>query len=213
MSEFDAPEFGSENAMRISSVFRGLAARAETAAPHERVSFGDMIEALAARAYGLTLLVFALPACLPMPPGVPMVCGLGILIVALQYPMDGDRLRLPRFVEKRSVLLTDFRRLAHRMLPWLEWLEGLCRPRYRGLFTAPVRLVTGILLALLGFLMFLPIPFLGNMPPAFATVVIAVGIAERDGAVLAAGLALATLASAITLAATAAAIAGVAWVV
>jgi hypothetical protein len=40
--------------------------------------------------------------------------------------------------------------------------------------------------------MILPIPFLGNMPPGFAASVIAIGITERDGAVVLLG----TLASA-----------------
>jgi hypothetical protein len=49
---------------------------------------------------------------------------------------------------------------------------------------------------MLGIIMILPIPFLGNMPPGFAASVIAIGMTERDGLVVLIG----TLVSAIAIA-------------
>ena len=54
------------------------------------------------------------------------------------------------------------------------------------------KVLIGVVILALGFIMILPIPFLGNMPPGFAASVIAIGITERDGFVVVLG----TLASA-----------------
>ena len=48
----------------------------------ERVTFREILAELRHRALGFALLIFALPCCLPMPPGIPTVCGLAIVIIA-----------------------------------------------------------------------------------------------------------------------------------
>jgi hypothetical protein len=61
-------------------------------------------------------------------------------------------------------------------------------------------------LLLLGFIMILPIPFVGNIPPGVAATIIAVGLIELDGVVVLAGLAASIVAVAVASAATGAAI-------
>jgi hypothetical protein len=61
----------------------------------------------------------------------------------------------------------------------------------------------------LGFVMILPIPFLGNMPPGFAASVIAIGMTERDGLVVLIGTLVSAIAIAVASVATTAAIMGI----
>ena len=61
----------------------------------------------------------------------------------------------------------------------------------------------------LGFIMILPIPFVGNMPPGFAASVIAIGMTERDGLVVLIGTLVSAVAIAVASVATGAAIVGV----
>jgi hypothetical protein len=61
----------------------------------------------------------------------------------------------------------------------------------------------------LGFVMILPIPFLGNMPPGFAASVIAIGMTERDGLIVLIGTLVSAIAIAVASVATWAAILGV----
>jgi hypothetical protein len=63
---------------RTSEVLRELAE-----GEGERVTFREILTKLRHRAFGFTLLIFALPCCLPMPPGIPTVCGVAIVIIAL----------------------------------------------------------------------------------------------------------------------------------
>jgi hypothetical protein len=88
------------------------------------------------------------------------------------------------------------------MLPLLERLERICSPRFQ-IFTVPLaRVLVGVVVLVLGVIMILPIPLIGNMPPGAAAAVIAVGITERDGIVVLVGLVGATLAIVIAGAAT-----------
>ena len=67
----------------------------------------------------------------------------------------------------------------------------------------------GLVVVALGFIMVLPIPLVGNMPPGFAASVIALGVTERDGLIVLIGLVVSVAAVAVAGAATWAAILGI----
>src|SRR5262249_1738324 len=147
----------------------------------ERVSFREILLQLRHRAFGFTMLVFALPCCLPMPPGVPTICGFALVIIALNLIAARRRLWLPSVIADKSVARADLRRMVDRLLPSLQRLERYCRPRLTRLTEPAGKVLIGVVVLVLGLIMILPIPLLGNMPPGVATVVIAIGVTERDG--------------------------------
>lgn len=55
------PEDGHDTSELLLQAVRG----------QSNISVGEIINGLSARAFGLAVLVFALPSCVPMPPGVP----------------------------------------------------------------------------------------------------------------------------------------------
>jgi len=186
---------------RTSEVLRELAY-----AEGDRISFREILLGLRHRAFGFTMLVFALPCCLPMPPGIPTVCGFALAIIALNLIAVRRRLWLPSAIADKSIARADLRRVVDRLLPYLQRLERYCRPRLAAL-TEPIgKVFIGLVVLVLGFIMILPIPLLGNMPPGAATVVIAIGVTERDGLVVLIGLLTAAAAVAVAGAATWAAI-------
>lgn len=74
-----------------------------------------------------------------------------------------------------------------RLVPWLQRIERIIRPRIL-LLTEPIseRLI-GVVAFALAVVLFLPIPF-GNMLPGFALALFALGILERDGLAIIAGV-------------------------
>ena len=90
---------------RTSEVLRELAY-----GEGERVSFRDILVGLRHRAFGSTMLIFALPCCLPMPPGIPTVCGIALTIIALNLIAVRRRLWLPSAIADKSLARTDLRR-------------------------------------------------------------------------------------------------------
>jgi hypothetical protein len=153
------------------------------------VSVGDLLTALGDRAIGALLFVFAAPNVIPTPPGVSTVLGTPLLFLSAQL-MLGRKPWLPKIIARRSMARGDFESLVHRTVPWLERAEKLLRPRVSGLALPPMEYLVGFTCLVLGVILVLPIP-LGNIPPALAISLMALGILERDGLWVLAGLAVA----------------------
>lgn len=189
---------------RTSEVLRDLAV-----GEGDRVTFRDILLRLQHRAFGFTVLIFALPCCLPMPPGIPTVCGLAIVIIALNLIAARQRLWLPSAIASKSIARADLARMIERVAPYLEKLEQFCQPRFAIVTDQVGKVLIGIVLFALGFIMILPIPFLGNMPPGFAASVIAIGMTERDGLIVLLGAAISLIAIAVVVVATRATVIGI----
>jgi hypothetical protein len=189
---------------RTSEVLRTLA-HGEGA----RVTFREILLGLRHRAFGFTMLVFALPCVLPMPPGVPTVCGIALVIIGLNLIAVRRRLWLPSAIADKSVARADLQRVADRVVPHMQRLERFLKPRFAIVTEPPGKVLIGVVVVVLGAVMILPIPLLGNMPPGFAASVIAIGVTERDGLVVLIGMVVSIAAVAIASAATWAAILGI----
>nr|WP_245404692.1 exopolysaccharide biosynthesis protein [Ancylobacter gelatini] len=174
-----------EAAVRLSDVLNGIA----NDEGRERVGVGDLLGVMKERAFGPLMLIFALPNVLPTPPGTSAVLGAPLIFLTLQLALGRDPW-LPRVIANRSIARKDFAALVGRATPWLARAEGLLRPRFGVLAHPPSEYVVGVLCFVLAVVLVLPIP-LGNMLPALAICVFALGILERDGLWILAGIALA----------------------
>jgi hypothetical protein len=168
---------------RTSEVLHDLAT-----AEGERVSFGEILLRLRHRAFGFTMLVFGLPCSLPMPPGIPTICGIALVLIAINLILGRRRIWLPKAIAAKTIARADLQRMVTRALPLLQRLERFCKPRVAMVTETAGKALIGVVVLALGVLLILPIPFIGNIPPGIATAVLAVGLAERDGAVVIAGL-------------------------
>lgn len=174
----------------LSQVLRALADDAS----RERISVGDLLQALGDRAIGALLFIFAVPNVLPVPPGTSSVLGAPLVFLAAQLTF-GMRPWLPGIISRRSMSRADFSAMVLRVAPWLERAEKLLRPRFSALALPPVEYGVGLVCLLLAIVLVLPIP-LGNMLPALAISLLALGLLERDGIAIGAGM-LAAVASAV----------------
>jgi hypothetical protein len=175
----------------------------------ERVAFRDIVAELKHRAVGFTTLVFALPCVLPMPPGIPTLCGIALCAIGINLLAARRRLWLPRAIADKSIARSDLNRIIYKAVPYMRKLERFCKPRLPLMTESVGKVFIGLVLLVLGFIMILPIPFIGNMPPGFAASVIALGVTERDGLVVLVGLLVSAAAVALASAGTWAAIVGI----
>ena len=172
-----------EGADRLSDILLAIA----QAQDKERISIGDLLHALEHRALGALIFIFAVPNCLPVPPGVSAVLGAPLLFLSVQL-MFGLNPWLPKFITARSLSRVDFEKVIVKVAPWLNKAERLMRPRFQFLARRPAENLLGVLCLVLSIVLFLPIP-LGNMLPALALCILALGILERDGVWVAIGAA------------------------
>lgn len=152
----------------------------------ERISVRELIGALGDRALAALVFVFALPNVFPTPPGTSAVLGTPLIFLSMQLAL-GRPPWLPDFVCRRSLPFRDFQTLVRRVIPWLLRMEKLLRPRASRLIEPPMEYVIGGVSFILSIILALPIP-LGNILPALAICLMALGILEEDGGWVVAGL-------------------------
>lgn len=146
----------------------------------DRLTIGELIDRLGDRAFGVLILLCALPNCIPGPPGLSTVTGLPIVVFSLQLLLGNSRPWLPEFLRRRDFSREDSLRMVKRAEPWIRKLERLSRPRLSLLVDGMAERFAGLMLFVLSFILILPIP-LGNLFPAIAIAVIAIALMEHDG--------------------------------
>lgn len=164
-----------EGADRLSAILAAIA----LAQDKERISIGDLLEALRHRALGALMFIFAVPTALPMPPGVSAILGAPLLFLTAQL-MLGMRPWLPKIVTERSLSRVDFEKVVAKVAPWLAKAESVMKPRLQVLAVRPAVHLIGLVALIMSIILFLPIP-LGNMLPSVAICILSLGILERDG--------------------------------
>jgi hypothetical protein len=169
--------------------------------PKERVRLADLVGVLDERAFGVLMLILSLPNAVGLGtiPGLSTVFGIPQIFVSLQMILGRPRPWLPAFVLERSIAMKDFRTMVEKAEPHLVRIERLLRPRLAIMSSTLVERLLGIVLLLLSAIVTLPIPF-ANQPPAVAQGLIALGLIERDGAVVSIGIVAAAIATAIAIA-------------
>jgi len=167
--------------------------------PEGPISFRQIVSSLGPRSFGLAILIFAVPMILPMPPGIPMAAGFVIAIFGVQLLMGRLHLWLPQWLNQKTIdrdVLIKAYSFAER---YLGWMFRLARPRLPQLTGMLARRLSGFIFAVLGVLMILPIPIIGNILPAFACTVLALGLTDRDGLIYVIGILIAGLAISATI--------------
>ncbi len=170
---------------RTSAILSALATQ-----PHARISVADIIGALRDRAFALLVVLLGLPNCLPMPPPIPLICGMLLAFVALQMIVGFPAPWLPQTLLRRSIARTDVERAVGRAVPVFRRLERFSKPRMSVFDTALAMRLVGLLLFLLALgLLFAP-PLIGQIPLGIAVCLVGLGLVERDGIVVLGGLAI-----------------------
>lgn len=182
--------------------------RIATTPGRERIFIRDLLSELDHRAIAAMLFIFAVPNTIPVPPGVSGVLGAPLIFLAAQL-MLGRAPWLPRLITDRSFARTDFEKVVIKVGPWLQKAEKLMRPRLEILAKPPAEYLIGAIALILSIILFLPIP-LGNMLPAIAICVLALGLIERDGVWVLIGTAV-SIASAVIVSGVLAALAFAGW--
>lgn len=178
---------------KVSAILDGLVQ--ENA---ERVRLADLVNALGDRAFGVLILIFALPNAVGLGtiPGLSTVFGVPQIFVALQMALGLHRPWLPRWLLEKSISRGDFIRMVGRAQPYLLKAERVLRPRWPAMSSYVAERLLGIVFVALAAIVSLPIP-LGNQPPAVAMAVISIGLVERDGLYVTIGLGVAVIAVAL----------------
>lgn len=152
----------------------------------DRITLDELLRAFGLRSFGFLILVFALPNGIPAPiaPGLSAILGAPLLLLSLQMLLGFRTPWFPASWRARSFARRDVAKLLRPALPYIVKVERFIRPRLKHLAAGalPSRLIGGLILWN-AILLSLPIPF-GNLIPAWAIILAALGQVERDGALV-----------------------------
>jgi hypothetical protein len=179
-----APPF---EAMPISQRLSRLAADVEGNAASLRWVLSQLHE----RAFGLFLLVLALPCCIPFLYGVPQVVALPLMFISAQILLGRDMPWLPDRLGARTVSKEALENLSRRAGPWLRRIEAVSRPRLVGLTRGPLDRFVGLALVVFSASILVPLPGT-NTVPGIAVVIVSMGLLQRDGILVILGTLLGT---------------------
>lgn len=166
---------------------------------HGEVTIQYIMDSLRDRAYGIVLLLFALPNCVPMPPGLSSIVGIPLIFFGIQLALGEPRPWLPRFLAQKSInrdKLTSFVDKAVKTV--FRQIEIICRPRLIWFAGPRAERAIGALVALFGVSVTIPMPFT-NFLPALGVAIISLGLLEEDGAAVIAGILVGLFGLAVTL--------------
>jgi hypothetical protein len=151
------------------------------------VTLAELSRRLGDRAFGMVILLPALVNLIPNIPGLTILFGLLMLVPSLQMAVGLRQLWLPARIGRIRLGVPRVQRLIVLGLPHVRRLERYLRPRWTYLTYPPFESLIGLALIFLSLLVAVPIPF-SNLVPGFAIVLIALGIVERDGIFIVAGI-------------------------
>jgi hypothetical protein len=146
----------------------------------EPISVHDLLERLEGRAFGLLLLILALPNCIPNVPGISTIFGILLVAPALQMIFGAGTPWIPKRIANIRIEPRTLRGVVDWAMPSLLKAEKFIQPRLEFLTQKPATIWFGIQTLILALILVLPIPF-GNWPPGMAIATLAISLLQRDG--------------------------------
>lgn len=174
-------------ATRRRTLSRSLLHAANKRRTPDRLSIETVLAGLGDRSFAWAILLFALLNMIPAPPGSTLVMALPLVVITLQMARGLHHVRLPAFIARREAPRDSVRAVVIRLRPLIRPIERVVRPRRPELFTPRNEQMVGAFLLAVAVVLFIPIPGTGFVL-AFALVVSAIGLLERDWLVTAGGL-------------------------
>ncbi len=154
----------------------------------ERISLHAIAERLGHRSIGSVLLFLALPMVLPIPaPGISVIFGIPLIVISAELMLGRETLWLPARLRRRTLSRANLETYVRRTLPLVRKIERMVRPRFMGSTRGLSLRIVGAMCLVLAIIITLPVP-LGHLVPGAAISVMALGLIEGDGLMLALGM-------------------------
>ena len=154
----------------------------------EEVTLGELSDALGERAFGLLLLILALPCCLPFVYLLPQLVAPVMVVLAWQMASGRHAPWLPETLRARALPVAGLRDVVDRTRRYGGgFVERLAHRRLARTTGPRGTRIIGALLVVPCLSILVPLP-LTNTVPGFGVSLVAVGLIERDGLFVGAGL-------------------------
>ena len=155
--------------------------------PGTQMRLQDLMDGLGERSFGFVLLLFGVLSAIAIIPGLATITAIPLLFFGLQMLAGYRTPWLPRSISERSFPKADLLATIERAVPWMRWVETICKPRWQFLIGRFGERLLGLLVFILALVIALPGPGT-NFAPGVAIAFMAIAIIERDGQLVFAGV-------------------------
>lgn len=155
-------------------------------AKNQPVTMKFLFETLSGKGRYLILLLLSLPFCQPIPlPGLSTIFGLVIVLIGISI-IVGKHVMLPKAFLKRKVSHKAIEKIAKTALWLVKKIKPLLHRRLElFIFQPAFRILNGVIIALLGFFLAIPLPIpLTNLIPGWIIFMMSLGLLEDDGLIM-----------------------------
>lgn len=153
----------------------------------KKITLAELIDALDERAFGLGILILALPCAIPFLYGIPQIVALPMLALAAQLAAGREHPWLPKALGERQISVKGLKNVVDRARKTIGFVENLSAPRLTFLSDGVGARVIGALMLIPAASILVPLP-MTNTPPGIGVAVAAVGLLQRDGFLILLGL-------------------------
>lgn len=160
-----------------SRSFIGVLTHIDADAGEEGMTVAAIVDRLDERAFGLLILILAIPCLVPGLPGAQIIA-VPIALLALQVLVGRREPWLPGWFMRARVKKSWITSIAGFADKRLRWTERLAQPRLTFLASGFGERVVALFMALAAVTVMLPIT---NTIPSVALTLMSVGIIQRDG--------------------------------
>ena len=154
----------------------------------DTITIGEMVTIFKVGGFSLLLLVFAGPLALPLPAvGIASVMSIPMLFISIQLAIGKSSLWLPERISNKQLSMLTLNKVIGKMIPFLHKIEYLVRPRFRFFASRAGQCLVGVTCTVCSIFVAMPIPF-SNTVPSAGIVIMCIGLLERDGIAILAGM-------------------------
>lgn len=148
---------------------------------------GVIVDRLDERAFGLLLLLLALPCTPPFVYLLPQIVSVPMLALAAQMAAGRQSPWFPETIRSRRLQLKEFSKVLDFCEKYVRWLEKIARPRLPAVTGRTGARVAGALMIIPALSVLAPFPGT-NTVPGIGIAVTSLGLIQRDGLLVILGL-------------------------
>ncbi len=162
----------------------------------EKITIGNIVEALKNKGFGALLIAPTLITILPTGaiPGIPAICGLFIILIALQILFSRKHPWLPTYLKEFSFSRKKYNDAIKNAKPYVKKIDRFFYPRIE-IFTQEASQKIAAIFCIFLSVGMIAIGFIPMLPAIFSISILAFGIgfAARDGLLILSGFVLAAI--------------------
>jgi hypothetical protein len=154
----------------------------------DTVTINELMHVMHERGFGLLLIIFVLPNCIPIPaPGLVSLTALPLLFIAWQLFIGEEYPWLPKFIGKRTIRRSLLATIVAKATPVMRKVEKLMRPRLSFASSDAGERLIGACCLVYTVCIAIPLPWT-NFIPGWGILFMALGLLARDGIIIMLGM-------------------------